>query len=98
MALVGIPQFLNVRSYTWGGSGTSEVDVGALNGQDKQNGSSNPPYSEPNVTQTVSAGPTTAGPVIVVVNGVVWALPFNVSCSAPKYVFDALDSSQWTHA
>jgi hypothetical protein len=98
MALVGSPQFLEVRNVQWTGSGTSEVDNAGYNGQDKQNGAANG-FTAPNVTQTITAGPTTAGPVIVVYNNVVWALPFNVSCSAPKPVFDMLDTGQgWAHA
>lgn len=99
MALVGIPQYLAVRSYTWSGSGTSEVDEAAINGQDKLNGGAgSSPFAGSSLSKTITAGPTTSGPIIVIYQGVVFALPFNVSCSVPLYVWNCLDSTVWTYA
>lgn len=94
MALTGTPQFLQVRSTLHSGSGATEVDQ-SQNGLDK---TVTQPLNAVDVTQTITQGPTTQGPVFVGVNGTMWILPFNQACAAPKYVFDALDSTYWTHA
>ena len=103
MALTGVPQWFNARSpIAVSGAGTSaEVDrIGGINNP------GNVIASEALVSHTITAGPTTAGPVIVQMpDGSIWALPFNTACTAPDAVWqelrkssDAFTAGQWTWA
>jgi hypothetical protein len=100
--LAGVPQFMAIRALTYsGGVGSSnEVNLAALNGQAALAGTQ---WTETAATHSVTGGPTNAGPVIVEANGVFWAIPFNQTCSAPDYVWNALIKTtdaaaggQWT--
>jgi len=88
----GAPQWATVRTVSGStAAGTFQFDTfsdGLTN--------TTTPFSSAAASHIITAGPQTAGPVIVSVNGATWILPFNRNFNAPPYVTDALDSSVWT--
>lgn len=95
MARADVPQWFAQRAmiYVGGAGSANEVDFCSLNGQDKLTGTI---YAESVGSHTITGGPQSAGSVLIEVNGVAWALPFNQGCGAPDYVWQALTGSQWT--
>jgi len=71
-------------------NGTNEVDMIGLSGLDIQGGSTASFWSG-SASKTITAGPVSVGPVLMEVNGVVFALPFNVACTAPLEVWNSLN-------
>lgn len=87
--IAGLPQWMALRAVTYGGGAgsTNESMYACLNGQDKLAGTA---FSESVASHNITGGPTTAGPIIIEVNGTFWALQFNQPMQAPDYVWNAL--------
>ncbi len=95
-SMTGLPQWMFQRAQTFNAAAqgsTSESAFMALQGQDKFTGTI---YAESAASLTITGGPQTVGPVIIWVNGVAWALPFNVATSCPDYVRQALAEASGT--
>ena len=99
MAVAGMPQWFNLTEINRGTNidGTHQdglENVAASGGA----GSLFPGTAFTTSSQTLSAGPQSTGPVLVTVNGITYAVPWNTAVALPKWVWDALDTGVWTHS